>query len=104
MDKKNTNKLRKSFIEQLKLHNADIEVFKLLIDDYLALFSVSEALKADISERGEIIREKNTAGYEVCKCNPSIKELRDTNKSMLAILKQLNLSLDTVLTDSEDEL
>lgn len=101
---KKSDKLRKSLISQLKFRNADIDVFTALIDDYIALFSISERLKTDISERGEIIREKNSAGCEVCKCNPSLKELRDTNKSMLAILKQLNLSLDTVLTDENDEL
>ena len=36
--------------------------------------------------------------------NPSIKELRDTSKSMLAILKQLGLSPDSVQSLDDDRL
>lgn len=99
-----TEALRESFVSQLERHGADIELFVYLIDDYITLFEISENLKTDISERGEIIREKNTAGFEICKCNPAIRELRDTNKSMLAILKQLNLSIDNIIMENDDEL
>ena len=52
----------------------------------------------------EILKEKNSAGCEVRKINPAIKELRDTNKSMLAILKQLDLSISNVILEDDDEL
>jgi phage terminase small subunit len=96
--------LRESFVSQLQRHGADIDLFVCLIDDYIALFEISENLKADIAEQGEIIREKNSAGCEVRKINPSIKELRDTNKSMLAILKQLDLSISNVILEDDEEL
>ncbi len=96
--------LRESFVSQLERHGADIDLFVYLIDDYISLFEISENLKADIAEQGEIIREKNSAGCEVRKINPAIKELRDTNKSMLAILKQLDLSISNVILEDDDEL
>lgn len=95
--------IKKSLIEQLKTKNADIDAFVELVNDYEALNKVCNALKKDIKERGTIVTEVNCTGREVRKANPSIKELRDTNKAMLAILKQLNLDTDTVRVKSDDD-
>ena len=38
------------------------------------------------------------------KVNPSNKEMRENLKTMLAILKQLGLSIDTVRSSEHDEL
>ena len=96
-------KIEKSLLLQLNAKNADIDAFKALIADYSAMYDVCIALKKDIKERGTIVTETNCTGREVRKANPSIKELRDTNKAMLAILKQLNLDTDTVRVKSEDD-
>ena len=101
---KKAESLRESFVSQLERHGADIDLFVYLIDDYISLFEISENLKADIAEQGEILKEKNSAGCEVRKINPAIKELRDTNKSMLAILKQLDLSISNIIMEDDDEL
>lgn len=93
-----------SLLEQLRAMGADIDVFKAQIDDYMELYKICTALKKDIRERGTIITETGSTGQKITKCNPSIKELRDTNKSMLAILKQLGLSVDSVVTADDDEL
>ena len=92
-----------SLLEQLRTAGADIDVFRALIGDYMAMYKISEKLKADIRKRGTNLTETGSAGQTITKCNPSIKELRDTNKAMLTILKQLNLSADTVKTAIEDD-
>ena len=96
--------LETSLMEQLKANGADIEVFRALIADYLMMFRVCEKLKSDIRRRGTIVDVPNARGILVKQPNSSIKELRDTNKSMLAILKQLNLSIDTVAAVDDDRL
>jgi predicted methyltransferase MtxX (methanogen marker protein 4) len=96
--------IERSLTEQLRANGADIEVFRGLIADYMMMFSVCEKLKTDIRKRGTIIEVPNARGTLVAQPNSSIKELRDTNKSMLAILKQLNLSIDTVQPLEDDRL
>lgn len=103
MRKKKTNPVEASLIEQLQVRGADIEVFKSLISDYMSLWNISESLKKDIVERGAIVSDYNSTGALVTKPNSSIKELRDTNKSMLMILKQLNLNVDNVKGEQEDD-
>lgn len=93
-----------SLLEQLRAAGADIDVFKAQVTDYVALYKICTDLKKDIRKRGTIITATGSTGQEITKCNPSIKELRDTNKSMLAILKQLGLSVDSVVTADDDEL
>lgn len=93
-----------SLLDQLRAMGADIDVFRAQVSDYMEMYKICTALKKDIRERGTIITETGSAGQKITKCNPSIKELRDTNKSMLAILKQLGLSVETVVTAGDDEL
>ena len=96
--------IERSLTDQLKANGADIDVFRGLIADYMMMFAVCEKLKTDIRKRGTIIDVPNARGLLVKQPNTSIKELRDTNKSMLAILKQLNLSIDTVQPLEDDRL
>lgn len=93
-----------SLLEQLRAVGADIDVFRAQVADYVEMYRICTALKKDIRKRGPIITETGSTGQKITKCNPSIKELRDTNKSMLAILKQLGLSIDSVVTAGDDEL
>jgi len=92
-----------SLLEQLRTNAADIDAFRALVADYMAMYRICEKLKTDIRKRGTIVQETGSTGQKITKCNPSIKELRDTNKAMLAILKQLGLSTETVKTAVEDD-
>lgn len=96
--------VEQSLLEQLRAAGADIDAFKGLISDYVAMYRVCELLKKDIRKNGALIETRNGDGQTVNKPNPAIKELRDTSKSMLAILKQLGLSIDTVRLPDDDDL
>lgn len=95
--------VKKSLINQLKAKNANIDAFTALVDDYAALNEICTDLKRDIKDRGTLVQEVNCTGREVTKPNPSIKELRDNQKAMLAILKQLGLDTDTVRVNTDDD-
>lgn len=96
--------VEQSLLEQLRSAGADIDAFKGLVSDYVTMFGICEKLKTDIRKNGTMIQTTGSTGQEITKPNPAIKELRDTNKSMLAILKQLNLSTDTVQLPDDDDL
>lgn len=98
-----TKQVENSLVEQLRANAAEIDAFRALINDYMAMFKICEKLKSDIRKRGTIVQETGAAGQKITKCNPSIKELRDTNKSMLTILRQLGLSIDTVKAAVDDD-
>lgn len=94
-----------SLIEQLKLHGANIDVFISQVDDYMKLWDIKEKLAEDIKTRGVVYSDVSSVGVEMQKNNPSTKEIVNISRQMLAILKQLNLSIDNVITagDIEDD-
>lgn len=96
--------VEQSLLEQLRAADADIDVFRGLISDYIAMYRVCELLKKDIRQNGAMVETTGSTGQKIIKPNPAIKELRDTSKSMLAILKQLGLSIDTVQLPGDDTL
>lgn len=97
-------RIEQSLLEQLRAAGADIDAFRGLVSDYTAMYRVCEQLKKDIRKNGAMVKATGSAGQEIIKPNPAIKELRDTSKSMIAILKQLGLSIDTVRQTDDDEL
>ena len=97
MKKAGLNKIKKSLLTQLEKRGAKIEVFRAQVDDYVAMVSVCEMLKADIEKNGAVMSESG-------KPNPSIKELRDTNKAMQGILARMCISGDTVVPEEDDKL
>lgn len=96
--------VEQSLIRQLEARGADIEAFRALIADYMEMYKVCGQLKKDVHKRGAVVDSIGSTGQNVTKCNPSIRELRDTNRAMLAILKQLGLTMDNVSGGEEDEL
>lgn len=96
--------VEQSLIDQLIMNGADIDAFRALIADYMAMYKICESLKRDIRQRGAIVESIGSTGQAITKPNPSIKELRDTSKSMLAILRQLDLTVGTVQASVDDEL
>jgi hypothetical protein len=92
---KTSESIKKSLLQQLKNHNADIEVFKNQIDDYMALWELKELYKEDIKKYGLRLDD----GKE----NPSCKNLTNVNKQMLMLLKMLNISTDNILFEVDDD-
>lgn len=92
----NAESIKKSLEEQLSTRGADIDAFKTLIIRYANLYELNNELAEDLTARGAIMANG--------KVNPSNKEMRENLKTMLAILKQLGLSIDTVRSSEHDEL
>ena len=90
-------KIRLSLLAQLEKRGASIDVFRAQVEDYVALVKICEMLKADIEQNGAVMPETG-------KPNPSIKELRDTNKAMQGILARMCISGDTVVPEEDDKL
>lgn len=97
MAKKITKKaVQDSLIAQLTAMGADVDFYKSMVSDYMALWATKERLIEDINNVGPVYYEPNTAGVPIHKNNPSVRDLASTNKAMLTILDKLGLSTDVV--------
>lgn len=88
--------IEQSLLAQLAIKGAAVPHFVDLIHDYMKLWDVKELLIADINKRGISFLDHGSAGKEMMKNNPSVKELHATNKQMLAMLKELDITTDNV--------
>ena len=95
-----------SLKEQLRKKQADISVFKDLLDDYMTLYDVKKKLKADIKKRGVTYETMSASGKaKIVKQNQSVKDLVAVNKQMLMILDKLELTTkETIKGDDDEEL
>lgn len=98
--------IKESLLEQLDKKGAKIAVFADLVDDYMSLFDIKNALKKDIKNRGVTYEDFNSSGMKVKKDNPSVKNLINTNRQMLAIIDKLKLDPNAIIPpeDEDDDL
>lgn len=92
-------KLRKSLLKQLKDIGADLPHFVDMVERYMDLWDISEALKEDIQERGTKYQDCSSTGVLMWKNNPSVKEQIMVSRQMMQILKDLNLTTDNLAKD-----
>lgn len=93
-----------SILEQLENKGIKTAALLDLAEQYMTLWESAQELKADLEERGSIVPYTTAAGIESPKPNPSLKELRDTNKQMLAIAKHLELEPSKITSAEDDEM
>lgn len=97
-------KIKDSLIKQVEAKNANVEHFISLIDDYIWYWNQEKAMQKDIKERGFTFKTISSAGYEIQKENPSIKNALAYNKQKLSILKELGLTTANTILEDNDEL
>lgn len=88
--------VKKSLIRQLEDRGANVDHFIGLIEDYVFYYKQEKKLQADVRKNGMTIKAKSAAGHEYDKENPAIKASALCNKQKLSILRELNLTTDTV--------
>lgn len=97
-------RIRESLLLQLAIKGASAEHYIDLINDYMNLWDAKNALIKDIKKRGVTYQDNSSTGVLVWKDNPAVKDLLATNRQMLSILKELNLSTKEVDGGDADEL
>ena len=100
----NAKKIRESLIKQLKDKGANVEHFTSLIDDYMWYWKQEKEMQKDIKRRGFTFTAISASGNEYDKENPSVKNALMYNKQKLAILKELGLTTEHVVSEDGDEL
>ena len=95
--------IKKDLIEQLNKKGAIQQFYISLVDDYLSLWDMKNALIEDIELRGVSIEWNNGGVQQGRKKNDSIAELNKTNAQMLKILSELGLRGADIKAVEEDE-
>lgn len=85
-------KLNKSLAEALERHGKTTDYYKALANDYLRYNSLKEKLMEDCETNGPRITVSGTNGAKITKDNKSFQLLANTTKTMLSILKALDIS------------
>ena len=96
--------IKNSLEKQLAMMTATKDHYVDLINDYMGLWDVKNALFADIKLRGVTYKDVSSVGIEMQKNNPSVKELVTVNKQMLSVLKELGLITANARSGEEDVL
>ena len=95
--------VKTSLLNQLEGKGTDIPALNNLVEDYMSFWDKKEELNDDLQKRGTVITEFNFKNEPVLKENPSLKSMIMVNKQMLAILKELRLTADRVVTTEDDD-
>ena len=95
--------IRRDFMEQLKQRNMHQRYYESLVDDYLELWDIKNALIKDIKERGVSVQYNNGGGQSGYKKNDSVPELNKTNGQMLKLLSELGLRGANIEVVEENE-
>lgn len=95
--------LKKDLLDQLEEKGIYGSMYLDMINDYLALWDIKNALIKDIKKKGVSIYWCNGGGQEGFKKNDSIAELNKTNTQMLKILNELGLKATPKAADDEAE-
>lgn len=95
---------RDSLIFQLKAKNALLPCFIEMVDEYMYIRGLIADLKKEIKKEG-VIRKNvyNSRGDTTFKINEATKEIRELEKHALHILKELKITTDNVISESEDD-
>lgn len=96
--------IRNSLETQLRALGADVPHFQDMIDTYITLWGIKKRLEYDIESKGIRYDELMSTGKTKSVINPAIKELENTTKQMLSILKEMNLTTsESTGGEGEDE-
>lgn len=104
---KNTKKykdIKKSLLDILEKSNNDTPYFENLIEDYMALYETKEKAKAEIEDKGVMVKYQNGKNQSGYKKNDMIEVSLKVNAQMIKILDKLGINANGDLGFDDDEL
>ena len=95
--------VRAALTEQLKARKADTPFFIDQVDEIIFCRVQLRALKKIIADNGIIRVTQNKNGTSKASITPVLKEIRETEKHIMRILKALRITTDNIIPDSDDD-
>ena len=94
---------REGLIAQLAARKADTPFFVELVDEIMYQRERLRELKKIIHDDGIVVSEKTRGGALRVSMNLCLREIRETEKAILTILKELKVTTDNVISDDADD-
>lgn len=102
--KKAEQAFRTGLIEQLKARKADTPYFLELVSEIMYQREQLRKLKELVANDGIVSFAVGRTGNVRVGMNLTLREIRETEKSIMLILKELNITTDNVISEDDDEL
>lgn len=102
--KKAEQAFRTGLIEQLKARKADTPYFLELVNEIMYQREQLRKLKELVANDGIVSVSLGRSGNVRVGMNLTLREIRETEKSIMLILKELNITTDNVISEDDDEL
>ncbi len=102
--KKAEQAFRTGLIEQLKARKADTPYFLELVSEIMYQREQLRKLKELVANDGIVSFAIGRTGNVRVGMNLTLREIRETEKSIMLILKELNITTDNVISEDDDEL
>lgn len=102
--KKAEQAFRAGLIEQLKARKADTPYFLELVSEIMYQREQLRKLKELVANDGIVSVSLGRTGNVRVGMNLTLREIRETEKSIMLILKELNITTDNVISEEDDEL
>lgn len=104
VERRNAEKaFREGLISQLAARKADTQFFIELVDEVIYQRARLRELKQLVENDGLVISEKSRSGTLRVGINLCLREIRETEKAILTILKELKVTTDNVISEDEDD-
>ena len=95
--------LREELISQLKARKADTRFFIEQVNEILYLREQLRQLKKLVANDGIVVVSTDRSGNVRANINLCLREIRETEKSILLILKELKITTDNIIPEDEDD-
>jgi hypothetical protein len=94
---------RAGLVEQLRARKADTPYFLDLVDECIYQREQLRKLKELVAHDGIVTVGVDRGGNVRANINLLLREIRETEKSILLILKELKITTDNIISDEEDD-
>lgn len=88
--------VKTSLLKQLEDRGGNVDHFLALVEDYMFYYKQEKKFQAEVRKHGLTIKATSASGKEYDKENPAIKAALACSKQKLAILREMDLTTDTV--------
>lgn len=94
---------REALITQLKARKADTPFFLEMVDEILYLRVQLRELKSLVVSRGIVTTAQSRSGNIRVSINEVLREIRDTDKTIMMMLKEMKITTDNIIPEDEDD-
>ena len=94
---------RAGLIEQLKARKAETPYFLDLVEECVYQREQLRKLKELVANDGIVVSSVDRSGKLRANVNQLLREIRETEKAILLILKELHITTDNVIFEDEDD-